>query len=76
MKKFLLNGTWQLTGGGYKTEGQIPGSVYSILLNNNLMEDPYYRDNESKALEIIDNEFTFSRKFVFEKKSPRLSDQT
>ncbi len=65
MEKFSLNGTWKLKGGKYDTEGKIPGSVYSILLANNLMEDPYYRDNELKALEITDNDFEFSRKFNF-----------
>ena len=69
MKVFSLNGTWKLKGGNYDTEGQIPGSVYSILLANNLMEDPYYRDNELKALEIMDNDFEFSRKFNFKKTS-------
>ena len=69
MERFDLNGIWQLVGGGYNTEGQIPGSVYSILLNNNLMEDPYYRDNELKALEIMDNEFTFSKKFNYVKRA-------
>ena len=65
MEKILLNGIWQISGGKYKTEGQVPGSVYSILLNNGLMQDPFYRDNESQALEIMDNDFTFSRKFNF-----------
>ena len=65
MEKILLNGIWQIEGGKYKTEGQVPGSVYSILLNNGLMQDPFYRDNESQALEIMDNDFTFSRKFNF-----------
>ena len=69
MEKFSLNGTWKLKGGKYDTEGQIPGSVYSILLANNLMEDPYYRDNELKALEIMDNDFEFSRTFNFKKTS-------
>ncbi len=65
MDKIILNGLWQLEGGEYKTEGNIPGSVYSMLLKNNLMDDPYYRDNECKALEIMDNDFTFTRKFEY-----------
>ncbi len=67
MKKFDLSGIWQLSGGGYNTEGNIPGSVYSILLENKLMDDPFYRDNELKALEIMDNEFAFSRNFIYKK---------
>ena len=72
MKKFYLNGTWQLIGGNYDTEGKIPGSVYSILLNKGLMEDPYYRDNELKALEIMDNEFIFSKKFTYKKNAKNI----
>lgn len=65
MKKIDLNGTWEIEGGEYKATGEIPGSVYSILLKNGLMEDPFYRDNENKALEIMDNDFTFKRQFVY-----------
>ena len=67
MIKHYLNGLWKLTGAGYETEGNIPGSVYSILLKNGLMEDPHYRDNEIKALELMDNEFVLSKKFYYEK---------
>ena len=65
MKRTNLNGTWELTGGGYSCTGTVPGSVYSFLLNNQLMENPYYRDNELAATEIMDNEFTFSREFCY-----------
>ena len=73
MEKFFLNGIWKLKGGKYDTEGNIPGSVYSILLNNGLIEDPYYRDNELKTLEILDDEFTFSKTFNYKKKGSRIT---
>lgn len=63
MKRITLNGCWKLSGNGYECEGTIPGSVYSILLENNLMDDPYYRENELKALEIAEHDYTFSRSF-------------
>lgn len=63
MKKITLNGHWKLEGGGYSCTGEIPGSVYSFLLNNSLIPDPYYRDNELLVKNIIDNDFTFSRDF-------------
>ena len=65
MTKFDLNGTWRLTGAGYDCTGTIPGSVYSFLLDNNLMEDPFYRQNELEALKLMENEFTFTRAFDF-----------
>ena len=40
MRKFSLNGVWNMCGGGYECEGEIPGSVYSFLLNKCMMPDP------------------------------------
>ncbi|MBQ8814785.1 MAG: glycoside hydrolase family 2 protein [Lachnospiraceae bacterium] len=65
MLQINLNGRWQLEGAGYRCEDIIPGSVYSFLLNNNLMDDPYYRQNELSAQKIMDNTFVFSRYFLF-----------
>ena len=73
MEKFSLNGTYQLKGGKFETEGQIPGSVYSILLANKLMADPFYRDNEKQALEIMDSEFIFSKKFNYQKTAKNIT---
>ena len=67
MKKISLNGIWQMEGGGFKCEGTVPGSVYSFLLNNQLILDPYFRDNERYALEIMENDFVFCRNFIYQK---------
>ena len=66
MKTITLNGVWQMRGAGYDCKGNVPGSVYSFLLDNQLMEDPFYRQNEQKALELSDNEFEFFRSFDYE----------
>ncbi|MBQ8868467.1 MAG: glycoside hydrolase family 2 protein [Oscillospiraceae bacterium] len=68
MKKTDLNGIWQLSGGGYTAEGTVPGSVYSFLLGASLIPDPFFRDNELAALELMDNTFTFSRNFELSSK--------
>lgn len=65
MKKLELNGVWKMTGAGMECTGNIPGSVYSFLLDNHMMEDPHYRQNELQALKLMENEFTFSREFHF-----------
>ncbi len=65
MTKLTLNGIWQLKGAGYECEGTIPGSVYSFLLDNNLMDDPFYRMNELEAHALMDNDFEFTRTFDF-----------
>lgn len=67
MKKLSLSGKWRMTGNGYDCVGTVPGSLYSFLLENKLMEDPYYRDNELKALELSYHDYTFEREFDFDK---------
>jgi len=66
MKKQLLNGAWTLeipgTGFGI-VPAQVPGSVYHDLLQNKLIDDPFYRDNENEALKLMENEFIYSRSF-------------
>ena len=65
MTRLSLNGIWQMTGAGYECEGTVPGSVYSFLLDNNLMEDPFYRQNEIEAYKILEHEFEFDKTFEF-----------
>ncbi|MBQ7565526.1 MAG: glycoside hydrolase family 2 protein [Oscillospiraceae bacterium] len=65
MKKFDLNGTWRMTGGGFDCEGKVPGSVYSFLLDAGLMEDPFWRENEQDALRLMEHDYTFTRRFSF-----------
>ena len=67
MKTISLCGEWHMTGNGYDCSGTVPGSMYSFLLNNKLIEDPYYRDNEFAALELSYHDYKFERKFDFEK---------
>ncbi len=64
MKKILLDGVWHLKCKTAECEGKIPGSVYSFLLASGKMEDPFYRDNERKALALMDQDFEFSRRFT------------
>jgi len=72
MKKQSLSGNWVLEILGdspFKDEqlqATIPGSVYSTLLNNNKMPDPYWRDNELEALKLMEYDFVFTRTFDIE----------
>ncbi|MBR4072592.1 MAG: glycoside hydrolase family 2 protein, partial [Clostridia bacterium] len=65
MQRLDLCGKWRMVGNGYDCEDVIPGSVYSFLLNNGLMEDPHYRTNELQATELLEYDYTFSRSFEF-----------
>jgi beta-mannosidase len=42
----------------------VPGSVYNDLLNNRQMEDPFWRDNEDKARNIMENDFEYISAFT------------
>ena len=44
----------------------VPGSVYADLIAGGKLEDPYWRDNELKALAMMENEFEYVCDFVSE----------
>lgn len=52
MNRIVLHENWQMRDRQQEEwiPAVVPGSVYSDLLRNNRMEDPYYRDQEEKAL--------------------------
>lgn len=50
-------------GCGEALPATVPGSVYQDMLDNGRMEDPYYRDNELKALALMDHDFTYATEF-------------
>lgn len=74
LQKKLLNGEWQLTVIGENVynipeipvRAKVPGSVYGTLLEEGLMPDPFYRDNELDALKLMDNEFVYETEFVLD----------
>ncbi len=71
---FDLAGEWQflcstpieqMPKGTYNV--QIPGSVLSGLLENECIEDPYYRENEYATRDLLNHDFTFFRTFDLKK---------
>lgn len=69
MLKTNLHENWKMKRVGDSKEfaAVVPGSVYNDLLLNNQMEDPYYRDNEMKALKLMDYDYEYYTRFVVEK---------
>ena len=66
MEKISLNGKWTLRVTGrdaWTVDASVPGSVYHDLLTAGKIPDPFYRDNETEALEIMDNDFCYTRDF-------------
>ncbi len=43
---------------------QVPGTVYTDLLRNGNMEDPFWKDNENKALALMENDYEYETIFA------------
>lgn len=41
----------------------VPGTVYTDLLRNGKMEDPFFKDNEEKALQLMDEDYEYRTTF-------------
>ena len=70
MQKLNLNGSWTLdviAGDGSavysKVPAKVPGSVYHDLLAAGQIEDPFWRDNETEALKLMEHSFRYARSF-------------
>ena len=61
-----LSGSWEMRNVKDKEyiSAAVPGSVYNDLLNAGRMEDPYWRDNELKALKLMDEDYEYRTSFV------------
>jgi beta-mannosidase len=60
-----LNGKWEMkrTELNDWLDASVPGSVYNDLLAAGEMEDPFYRDNEYKILELSNYDYEYKRSF-------------
>ena len=54
---------------------KVPGSVYQAYLDAGKMDDPFYRDNEEKALNLMKQDFEFATTFDA-KEALREADRT
>ncbi|MCR5005799.1 MAG: glycoside hydrolase family 2 protein [Clostridiales bacterium] len=67
MERLTLNGAWELEipGTDFGTvAAAVPGSVYHDLLSAGLIDDPFYRDNETQALKLMEHTFHYTRRFT------------
>jgi beta-mannosidase len=60
-----LNDGWQMRSADSEEyiKAEVPGSVYSDMLKNHKMEDPYFRDNELKALKLMEQDYEYVKGF-------------
>lgn len=65
-----LNGKWQMkrTDEADWINASVPGSVYNDLLKAGLMEDPFFRDNEYKTLELSKYDYEYKKEFTVNEK--------
>ena len=63
-----LNGKWNLSSKNLEQElvVNVPGSIMTDLYEYKLIDDPYYRDNEYKTLEIFNYDYTYQRDFYLD----------
>ena len=62
--KYLLKKTWKITGkNGLEVYSDAPCSVISSLLDNKIIENPYYRLNEEKVQSFLEQDYTFETTF-------------
>lgn len=65
MKTLTLNGRWQMRAAHTDQwhEALVPGSVYADLLRDGSMPDPYWRENERAAFELLRQDYEYCRTF-------------
>ncbi len=58
-----LNKSWQFQYKDKWYDTEVPNSIYTDLLNNRLIEDPFYRDNETKLQWIDSLDWEYKKEF-------------
>ena len=63
LQQFLTEG-WQFRKAGEEFQpAVVPGTVYTDLLRNGNMEDPFWKDNEIRALALMDFDYEYQAVF-------------
>ena len=60
-----LNSNWNMRKAGELqwSPAIVPGSVYTDLLRNGSMDDPFWKDNENAALELMEYDYEYESSF-------------
>lgn len=69
MEKINLNGHWALyrVDEAEEIQASVPGCVHTDLLANNLIDNPFYRDNERHQLWVGETDWVYERSFELTK---------
>ncbi len=60
----FLNDRWQLYAGGRPIPAVVPGSVYTDLLREGQMEDPFWKDNEDRICALMAEDYEYRCTFI------------
>ena len=65
MKIISLNGDWRMKSAEETAwhPARVPGTVYTDLLREGLMEDPFWRENEGAAFALMEKDWEYARSF-------------
>lgn len=64
MIKQILHKNWHMRQAGEAYQpAVVPGTVYTDLLRNGSMEDPFWKDNEHQALALMENDYEYETCF-------------
>jgi len=65
MKTQLLHNNWRMrrVGDDAFLNAKIPGTVYTDLLREGKMEDPFFKDNETAALKLMEEDYEYVSTF-------------
>lgn len=64
MQTLSLNGRWKAQGKEIADiKATVPGCIHTDLMENGLIEDPYYRDNETSQMWIGEADWSYERMF-------------
>lgn len=76
MKKILIDKNWKMRRADEERfyDASVPGSVYRDLLNAGQMEDPFWKDNETEALKLMDHDYEYSTTFICDDEMINMSE--
>ena len=66
MTSYSLNGSWQMRQVGEENwhQARVPGSVYTDLMAEGILPDPFWRENELEAFQLMRKDFEYRRSFT------------
>ena len=61
MERQLLHENWKMRQVSWTQwdDAVVPGTVYTDMLRNKRMDNPFWKDNENKAVELMEEDYEY-----------------